>query len=172
MAQSFLNRSGLPIGLRNNNPGNIRPGDNWQGMIGENGGFVVFSDVAWGIRAMCTDLRTDINQGQNTIRKLITEYAPPSENDTAAYIRYVVAVTGIAADTILQQTADTFKRLARAIMNIELGTTYSAMVTDADILEGISRMSGSVPPAAAAGLGISTIILIGAGFLFYKNVLR
>ena len=42
--------SDLPLGLRNNNPGNIRPSNPpWQGATGENGGFVVFDTmVQWG----------------------------------------------------------------------------------------------------------------------------
>ncbi len=140
---------------------------------GVNGEFIIFSDIAWGIRALCTDLRTDMNQGLNTIKKLMYEYAPPSQNNTAAYIAYVVSVTGIGQDTPLQQNADTFKRLARAIMNYEIGVKYSAMITDASIMEGISRMSGTVPPgAAAAGIGISALVLIGAAVLFYKNVIQ
>lgn len=171
MANSFLNNASLPFGLRNNNPGNVRAFEQWQGMIGVNNGFCVFADVAWGVRAFLTDIRTDMRQGQNTIRKLITEYAPPAENNTAAYINYVVQRTGIGADTILQENTDTFKRLARAIIEMEVGKNYAHLVTDADILEGISRMSGGVP-VAAVGFGISGIVLIFAGWLFYREVLK
>lgn len=165
MAKSFLNRQDLPLGLRNNNPGNLVSGINWQGLIGSNAGFCVFENIAYGIRAMGTDIRTDINKGQNTIRKLITEYAPPSQNNTAAYIAAVVSYSGISADQPLQVDQDTLRRLIRAMMNVENGVNYSAMITDQDIIEGINLMSGTISPGAAAGLGISSIVLLFAFYL-------
>lgn len=167
MGRSFLNQPGLPIGLRNNNPGNIRPGDNWQGMIGTNGGFVVFKDVTFGIRAMAIDLRTKIGNGYNTITKIITRWAPPSENDTAAYISNVEYSTGWDADRVLTADSATYKRLIRAIMNIELGANYSAMVTDADINEGIALMGGGgADVVGPVGFGVSVGLFLFAVYLF------
>lgn len=172
MARSFIGRTDLPIGLRNNNPGNLRPGDNWQGMIGISYNFIVFENILWGIRAMCTDIRTKINNGYNTIEKLIYKYAPPSENNTEAYIMAVCNYTGINRYTALQVNAGTLAAIARAMMNVELGASYSAIVTDAEIQEGISMMSGTVPGAViVAGGGVSLLILGFAGYLLYKNVL-
>lgn len=163
--------AGYPIGLRNNNPGNIRPGDNWQGMIGTNGGFVVFKDIAYGIRAMATDLGNDMRlKGLNTIRKLVTEYAPPSENDTAAYIRSMERYTGFTADQALPATQATLLRLIRGHMNVELGDQYSSLITDADILAGLTIVNKSLldyfkitPLVATSGAAI----LIGAGLLLW-----
>lgn len=172
MAKSFLNHTGYPLGLRNNNPGNlVDAGISWKGLIGSNQGFCVFENCAWGIRALATDLRTDINQGQNTIAAIITEFAPPSENNTAAYIAAVASYTGINPYTPLSADRMTLKRLVRAIMNVELGASYSALLTDADIDEGISLMSGTVPTGAMVGLGISGLVLIGAIVLVatYRN---
>lgn len=168
--------SGYPIGLRNNNPGNIRPGDNWQGMTGTNGGFVVFKDIAYGIRAMATDLGNDIrNKGHNTIAKLVTEYAPPSENDTAAYIRSMVKYTGIPADQPLPTDHATLRKLIRGHMNVELGNNYSSMITDADIDEGLQLMNEGlrsyfgIGAVAAASGGILVVIAIAAWFLLRRR---
>src|SRR5690606_4163224 len=96
MPKNFLNNPSYPIGFRNNNPGNLKAsGDNWVGMIGTNGGFVTFKDMSYGLRAMAIDLSNKINNGFDTIRKIITRWAPPSENDTEAYIRAMVQYTGI-----------------------------------------------------------------------------
>lgn len=166
MAKSFLNMAGYPLGLRNNNPGNlVDAGINWRGLIGTNGRFCVFENIAWGIRALATDIRTDINQGQNTIAAIITEFAPPSENNTAAYIAAVVNYTGISAYKPLTADKNTLKRLIRGIMNVELGINYSALVTDQDINEGIDLMSGELLPGAAVGFGISGLVLLGAFYL-------
>jgi hypothetical protein len=163
MAKSFLNMSGYPLGLRNNNPGNLRTGDNWQGMIGSNQGFVVFENLAWGIRALGIDLRSKINNGYNTISKIITRYAPPIENDTNAYIAAVVEFTGLSADHVLSADGATLRRLIRAIMNVELGTSYSALVTDADIDEGLAKVGGL--DLGTVGFGISVVIFLFALYL-------
>lgn len=142
MAKSFLNQTGLPIGLRNNNPGNLRPGINWQGVVGENGGFLVFQDIGYGIRAMATDIGNDIRlDGLNTIRKLVTEYAPPSENDTDQYISRMVAYTGFGADQPLPVNANSLLKLIRGHIRVELGDAYATMITDADIQDGMGLMN-------------------------------
>jgi hypothetical protein len=145
MSKSFLNIAGLPLGLRNNNPGNIRPGDPWQGMIGTNEGFVVFQNIAYGIRAMATDIGNDIRlKGLNTLTKLITEYAPPSENDTQSYINSMVGYTGFGPNQVLPETDATLRKLIRGHIIVELGAKYSPLVTDADIQEGIAMMNSQL----------------------------
>lgn len=96
----------MTCGERNNNPGNIRPGSNWQGMTGtaecgSSGTFVVFSDPVYGIRAIGKDLLTKYSRGLNTVAKIITVYAPPSENLTGAYISSVSRAIGVGPDTPL-----------------------------------------------------------------------
>jgi hypothetical protein len=171
MPRSFLNTAGLPIGLRNNNPGNIRPGDNWRGMIGQNGGFVVFENIGWGIRAIGKDLITKYNNGYNTIAKIITRYAPPSENNTANYISLVSGYTGISPNTTLNMDLTTLRLLIRAIMNVECGISYSRMITDAEINEGI-QLIGNSDIAAVAMTGTGALVLAFAAWLFYKNVIK
>jgi hypothetical protein len=173
MARSFIGRYDLPLGLRNNNPGNIRPGENWQGAISVNQNFIVFENVLWGIRALGTDIRTKINNGYNTIQKLITRYAPPFENNTTAYINAVSNYTGISPTATLQANQSTLKLLMRAIMNVELGVSFSAIITDQELLQGIEMMSGTVPGGVIIGGGIlSLLILAGAGWLVYDNVFK
>lgn len=144
MAQSFNGRADLPLGLRNNNPGNIRPGDAWQGMVGEAGGFIVFQDISWGIRALATDIANKITHGYNTITSLVSRYAPPSENNTSAYIFAVSGDTGIPPDQVLSHDAQTLHELVRAIINHENGDAASWLISDQDIDEGISMVNGSI----------------------------
>ena len=48
-----------PRGVRNNNPGNVRAGDDWQGMTGQDDkGFAVFARPEDGLRAMSKVLDT------------------------------------------------------------------------------------------------------------------
>lgn len=88
-----------PLGIRNNNAGNIRASGNWQewlGSIGENRGFIVFDEPENGLRAMARILRTyrDIYQ-LNTINQIIDRWAPPHENNTISYIDHVSKVIGV-----------------------------------------------------------------------------
>lgn len=165
-----MGRSDLPIGLRNNNPGNIRDdGTAWQGKVGSSGGFITFADITWGIRAMAKAITTMYGRGDTTITALISDWAPPSENNTAAYIAAVAADTGQGADDLLQLDQPTLHDLIRAIMNHELGAAQSQLVSDADIDAGISMAQGGLTTLSqAASIAItgspdnSTGIMIGA----------
>lgn len=87
-------------GLRLNNPGNLEnDGTQWQGLTPTQSDptFFEFQLPEYGIRALRIDLTNAIARGYNTISSLITHYAPPSENDTAAYIAAVSDRTGIDA---------------------------------------------------------------------------
>jgi len=145
MAQSFLDQAGLPRGLRNNNPGDLRAGDDWKGETGvDQDGFIIFQDIAWGVRAMGTVIVNDIAKGLDTIRKLITHYAPPSENPTARYIASVAADTGLDPDQVIPLDLDTLASLIRGMINFELGVDYSRLVTDADINTGVQLMNSTL----------------------------
>jgi hypothetical protein len=140
----FRSYANYPLGIRNNNPGNIRPGDNWVGMIGTNKNFVVFKDIHHGLRALAVDLANKINKGYNTLAKIIARYAPPSENDTAAYIKAASYTSGFGADEPLTANNDTLKRLMRAIVVHENGSIANDVISDSDIQTGISMIPQTI----------------------------
>lgn len=123
----------MPRGFRNNNPGNIRhSGAAWRGKSKHqpDTAFVTFDSPMWGIRAMMRVLLTyQEKHGLTTIAELIGRWAPPNENDTAAYVRYVAGRTGIAANmTInLRRRPHIFIRVVQAIVVMELGTPPKSM---------------------------------------------
>jgi len=96
----------LPRGIRNNNPGNIRHGSNWQGLNPNSKNidpaFCVFTSSVYGIRALAKVL---INYKKihslNTVRQIISRYAPPNENQTTAYIQSVAKQLGVVPDTVI-----------------------------------------------------------------------
>jgi hypothetical protein len=95
----FANKS-LPRGLRNNNPLNLKKtAIKWQNEVVNtlDSVFESFGTLAGGLRAGIRNARTQYNRGNNTIAKLIYVWAPPSENNTANYIKQVVKATGIQA---------------------------------------------------------------------------
>jgi hypothetical protein len=84
-------------GLRNNNPLNIRHNaEHFQGEIkGRDKSFKTFSSLPFGYRASIVILGTYLSRGLNTIEKIITKWAPPTENDTESYISSVERWSGI-----------------------------------------------------------------------------
>ena len=97
-----MKKNNLPRGLRNNNPGNIRiNGDLFQGEVrpSKDKSFKQFETMAYGYRAMFVILRNYIrNYKLDTIRKMISRWAPPKENHTEAYVKAVSDYAGIPAD--------------------------------------------------------------------------
>lgn len=182
MAKSFLNNKNVALGLRNNNPGNlIRTALTWQGKIphaeSTDKKFEQFVNVHYGLRAMFKDLINDINKGKNTVKLLITEYAPPKENDTVAYINSVAKTLGVAPTARLSQIDSTFLlRLGRAILQVELGKDHR-LITDADIVKSLT-MLGDVSTANltvkidkfALAKQYVIPVLITIGLFFYSYV--
>lgn len=96
-------------GLTNCNPGNIRQsktrykGERYPSRDSE---FKEFESLAYGYRAMFVLLDTYSRRyGLCTIRQMLNRYAPPSENFTEGYIRFVSEKTGIAPDEIVNSRA-------------------------------------------------------------------
>lgn len=124
-------------GLRNNNPLNIRRGGNkWLGEVDSingvhDGYFCQFKSMEYGYRAAIRIFFTyQSKYGCKTIRKIITRWAPPIENNTKAYISRVVEDVnkaqpnaGITADTELDLKFDsvTLLNLLCSMMSVENG---------------------------------------------------
>lgn len=89
-------------GLRNCNPGNIRISrSHFRGEVrpSQDAAFKQFESMAYGYRAMFVLLDTYRRRyGLDTIRAMISRWAPPSENHTESYIRFVAERSGISAD--------------------------------------------------------------------------
>lgn len=105
-----------------NNPGNLRPSPRykWIGQCGETPlGFVKFETPYLGIRALYITLCNYIKiHNLNTIRAIISRFAPPSENDTEVYIRFVSAKMKIS-DTQPIGTHSELLKLMTAIIRME-----------------------------------------------------
>ena len=112
-------------GIRNNNPGNLRlTSIKWNGKVpndkNTDGLYEQFITPIDGIRAMFIDVRGDIEKdGLNTIAKLITEYAPPNENDTTAYINSVAKKLNLNPTSKI--TSNHYFNLIKAIITHENG---------------------------------------------------
>lgn len=119
--------------LKNNNPGNIRGGGSWQGLIGvDSNGFNIFDSAANGLRALFINLiNSQVNHGRDTITQIISAWAPPSDNNpTSAYIKNVANAAGVSPNTSIALTdQSTALPVAAAIVRQEQGGNP---FTDAD----------------------------------------
>lgn len=78
-------------GIRNNNPGNIRHGEPWQGLSKEqtDASFCQFISPEYGIRAIAKILQSYNKRNINSVQDIINAWAPSIENDTEAYTEAV-----------------------------------------------------------------------------------
>ena len=118
-------QNGLPrdtLGMRLNNPGNIRPGAGFFGESGQDKGYAKFASDAAGLRAIQRLLMTYGNQyGINTLRGLANRYAPPSDNNpTENYIEFLSQKTGIDPDEPIN-LAERGAEIIPAIIGFEQG---------------------------------------------------
>lgn len=114
----------LPRGIRNHNPGNIKLGTAWDGLSDEQNDdvFCQFKEPVWGIRALMRILLVyRFNYKIRTIENIIGRWAPPSENDTEAYINYVCKVSDRLPDEILDNSIEHYLPIVKAIIKMENG---------------------------------------------------
>lgn len=132
-----------PLGVRQNNPGNIRQ---WAG-AGSANGFAVFPSVMAGMVAMRDNLLAYARRGLDTVSSIISRWAPSSENNTGAYITSLSKMLGVNPNAHLNmRDPNTLAKLMQGITRIEQGyNPYSA-----DTYERAVRMGTSGMPAAGA----------------------
>lgn len=112
-------------GFRNNNWLNIRiSNNNWQGKIANNtdGQFEQFETPELGIRAATRNIRTYGQRGLQTVKDIISTWAPASENNTASYIQNVASRMGVDPNQTLDlNDTDTMVKLISAMTISENG---------------------------------------------------
>ena len=120
----------VPRGIRNNNPLNIRKGNNWKGERPhqKDKEFEEFESMTYGVRAGFKILRNYMTGygGKtaclNTVRLIVRRWAPPTENATERYIDFVAKEMGIQpTDTISFRDKKTMVNLVNAMIFVECG---------------------------------------------------
>lgn len=117
-------------GLRNNNPGNIKyDGTAWQGLASppSDGTFCIFTDPAYGIRAMAVILQNyvAVDGVPSTVTDIISRWAPPTlpsgaiENNTVAYIADVDSQLGLTPGNDAIDLGSSLAPLVAAIISHE-----------------------------------------------------
>lgn len=122
-----------PRGIRNHNPLNIRKGNNWQGEDpnGNDAEFETFLNDAYGFRAAFRIIHNGFKAkpARDTIRKIVTRWAPPNENNTANYINIVSQRSKIHPDSKLAYNdLGRMVDVVKAMAYVETGKEYDERV--------------------------------------------
>ena len=96
-------------GFRNNNPLNIRKGQNWQGeaSVSNDTAFETYAAPEYGFRA-ATKIFDSYGRlyGATTIAAIVSRWAPTHENPTEQYIRYVEEKMSLSRNEFLVLSAE------------------------------------------------------------------
>lgn len=133
--------------VRNNNPGNIRVGTKWQGLMpreqmtpeqATETSFCVFEDAVAGFRAMAEIFHTYYKRdGICTIKQAITRWAPPSENNTKAYVQSVCDYTGWAPDALFPFTEGSVTTQAALLKGVAIHEAGGWYFAQPDLIGGV-----------------------------------
>lgn len=130
----------IPRGLRNNNPLNIRknPNNKWQGAVkGSDPEFETFATCVWGVRAAFIIIRNYLRNPKlpaKTIAGIIARWAPPSENNTSAYISRVCQLAFVNANDKADFSNEAMMcSLVKAMIIVENGKQYESFVPSSSI---------------------------------------
>lgn len=163
-----------PRGIRNNNPGNLRKSkDKWQGLAAKQTDkeFFQFVTPHYGIRALGKVLVTYYTKYKlNTVEKIITRWAPPSENNTKAYIYKVAKDINVHPAEYISLTDNALAALVVAIIKVENGNNPYEEVEIRSALDGListESVRGQKPlsksrtmkGAAISSTGVATGVL-------------
>lgn len=138
----------LPRGIRNNNPGNLRPGGpTWLGVAGSDMDqpdppYLRFVDPEHGIRAIAMTLRSyEDRHGIHTLDQVFARWAPAGDrNDPERYAAQVAAALGKAAgESIDLHDVVVLTAIAKAIVHQECGDNAGQpWYPDAQIKAGVA----------------------------------
>lgn len=116
----------VPRGIRNNNPLNIRKGNDWNGetALSLDSEFETFKNPTYGFRAAAKLIRNYYHKyNLTTIRDIISRWAPPNENNTESYINKVASAVGVNPNSDVD-IDDVLPELLQAMAHHENGGNY------------------------------------------------
>ena len=158
----FRNRPDLARGIRNNNPGNlIITNIAWQGKVmpSQDPKFETFQSIEWGLRALVRDLITKINRYNGSIRDIMYQYAPPSENRTQNYIDIVQNKLGKNWVRVCREDLYEF---AKAVARVENGND-AYLIPDESFQWALNANDlESCAPTKNKGLLTAMLLFIGS----------
>ncbi len=121
-----------PRGIRNNNPLNIRRSRlKWEHEVFKEPidySFCQFDEMKYGWRAaFCLFRRYIFTYGVDTIEKIVSRWAPSTENNTKEYVNRVATITRINKDVPIDFRTIRMLQIAAAMCWVENGYDYYPM---------------------------------------------
>jgi hypothetical protein len=145
------NNGRLPLGLRQNNPGNLR----WWAGVERQNGYAKFETMQQGLSAMAQQLVLYGKRGINTLEGIVARYAPAFENNVKAYVKSLEQQTGFSSSQKLDLNDHaTLAKVMKAMIGVEQGRQP---FTDAEIMAAVNSRLG-IPNAALGGGGNAVTI--------------
>lgn len=143
-----------PRGVRNNNPLNLQPlsSGQWAGQTGTDGRYATFATPEAGMAAADQNLQAYATKhGISTLAGVITRWAPPNENDTAAYIKTVANDLGVDPNAKLDLSDPQVRQsVLQSMSKVELGKGASASQAPAS---AATVAAGGIPGSAPGTKG-------------------
>lgn len=128
--QEIPSRINAPLGIRQNNPLNIRKSSSkWLGAVQSPNSFVKFSSMFWGWRAALIIMtKTYYSRGWTTPFAIISHWAPFTENDTNSYVSFVCSYCELNKDKPMPPFSfiyiDDWRRFLIAMAKMECGIAW------------------------------------------------
>lgn len=151
----------LPRGIRNNNPLNLTYVAGQPGVQGSDGRFGRYGTPEEGIAAATRQLQMYGQRGLTTPAQIIGRWAPPSENNTGAYVAAVAQRAGLDPNQPID-LADpvVVSRLVGAMAHHENGRPLDPAIVQRGVQMGLGVGRGNVtpvaPPASAPPGGVNS----------------
>jgi len=138
--------------VRNNNPGNIDRGSSqWEGAVpGNDSRFETFATPEHGVRAMTKTLYTYQDRHRlSTVNQMVSRWAPPTENNTAAYVNSVASAMGVDPNqpVDLRSNPELAERMITSMIRHEGGAEASTYFNDDVVAGGIALANNTAPPS-------------------------
>ena len=168
-------QAGTPLGLRQNNPGNLRPGAGFIGETGDRGGYAVFENPDYGLRAMIRNLMTYQNQyGIDNVDDLVDRYAPAGDNSPEArraYKKNLINALNLSGAKDKFNISENLDKLVPAIVTQEqgqmpftggvIGKAIQAAGTEDE--KEVAKILGPALPASRPSSGIEEFSTLQPG---------
>jgi hypothetical protein len=153
-------QSGVPRGIRNNNPGNVKAlpnGQMWQGQTGvDEMGHAIFANPTDGVHATLTNLQTYANKhGINTVAGIAQRWK--GQGDASGYTQYLAKQVGVKpGDKIDLNDPAILGKVAQGIFQFENGP--KAMQTRFAQPTAAAGPAPQPPKIGAQGGALTTLV--------------
>lgn len=135
---------------RNNNPGNLEfRGQRDATREDGEGRFAKFDTPEAGVAALARQLQLYGSRGIDTLEGILSKYAPPSENNTGAYVKALSEKLGVAGNQQLDlKDAYTLSRLVEGISAHEAGRSF---LSNQQVMTGLTMAGVGGSSSTRAG---------------------